>query len=95
MTIERVITVTHVEGLHARPAREVVDATSDYDADVVLRSDGRDARATSPLELTALGVEPGTDVEIRADGPDASAAVAAISAVLTDDEADTTEEGES
>ena len=82
MTIERTVTVTREEGLHARPARAVVDAAREYDADVVVESDGRDARATSPLELTALGVAPGTDVEIRADGPEASAAVAAITAVL-------------
>lgn len=95
MTSERVITVTHPEGLHARPARAVVDAASEYDADVVLTSNGRDARATSPLELTALGVDPGTEVEVRASGPDAAEAVTAIAAVLTDDGAETPVEGES
>lgn len=95
MTIERVITVTHPEGLHARPARAVVDAASEYDADVVLTNNGRDARATSPLELTALGADSGTDVEIRADGPDAAEAVTAVAAVLTEDGAETTREGES
>lgn len=82
MTVERVVTVSREAGLHARPAREVVDAATEYDADVVVSANGRDARAASPLELTALGVEPGTDVELRAEGPDADVAIAAISAVL-------------
>lgn len=94
MTVERVVTVTHADGLHARPARAVVDAANEYDADVIIRSNGRNARATSPLELTALGVEPGADVEIRADGPDASPAMTAVVAVLTDDRTVTPGEGE-
>lgn len=82
MTVERIVTVTREDGLHARPAREVVDAATEYDANVVVSANGRDARATSPLELTALGVEPGTDVEVRAEGEDANAALTAITAVL-------------
>ena len=91
MTIERVVTVTREEGLHARPARVVVDTATEYDADVTIRGNGRDARATSTLELTALGIEPGREVEIRAEGPDAEAAIEAIIAVLSPEQADSSE----
>lgn len=78
----RTIPVTNDTGLHARPAAEVADAASDFDAAIVVSTPNRDARASSPLELTALGVDPGETVTVTADGPDATAALDAIAAIL-------------
>lgn len=78
----RTITVTRDTGLHARPAREVSETARSFDADVMFAANDRGARATSPLELTALGVESGDPVTVSADGPEASEALDAIAAVL-------------
>ncbi|WP_158055561.1 HPr family phosphocarrier protein [Halorussus halophilus] len=70
-------------GLHARPARIVVNTVSEYEADVTVEYDSETARATSLLELTALGVESGTEIAVSATGPEAEAAVEAVVAVLS------------
>ncbi|UPV75118.1 HPr family phosphocarrier protein [Halorussus limi] len=79
---ERRVTVARETGLHARPARAVADAAADFDADVAVEYDGETARAASPLELTALGVESGESVVVRARGDDADPAVEAVVDVL-------------
>jgi phosphotransferase system HPr (HPr) family protein len=81
---ERRASVSRETGLHARPARAVADAAADFDAEVAVeRGDGGDAaRAASPLELIALGVESGESVVVRAQGDDAESAAEAVAAVL-------------
>lgn len=86
MTVERTVTVSHEVGLHARPAREVVDTASGFDATVTVgrvadedhAEHDESASAASLLELTALGVETGEAVRVRAEGPDERDAVDAV-----------------
>lgn len=82
-TAERRVVVEREAGLHARPAREVVETAADFDADVTVEFGAETARAASLLELTALGAEPGDEVSVSATGPDAAAAVEAVVAALT------------
>jgi phosphotransferase system HPr (HPr) family protein len=76
-------TVVCAQALHARPASTVVAAAGGFAAAVAIEVDGRTANAKSVLSLMALDVAAGDRVVVRADGPDADAAVAAIDAVLT------------
>jgi phosphotransferase system HPr (HPr) family protein len=64
--------------LHARPAAEFVRAAMQFSARIVISAGARDADAKSLLSVLALGAKGGTALRLRADGDDASAAVAAL-----------------
>jgi phosphoenolpyruvate---glycerone phosphotransferase subunit DhaM len=66
------------EGLHARPAAELVKLAGRFAARIQVN--GRDAR--SLLGVLALGLRKGDQVRIEADGPDAAEAVDAVRDLL-------------
>jgi phosphotransferase system HPr (HPr) family protein len=68
--------------LHARPAGQVSQLGSAFDADVELAAGTRTARASSVLAVMSLGAVAGQQLIVRARGPQAAEAVAAVSAVL-------------
>jgi phosphocarrier protein FPr/phosphocarrier protein len=70
-------------GLHARPAAQLAAALKELAADVRLAAGGRQANARSTAALMALGVRAGEEVELRASGPDARAALDALERVLS------------
>jgi phosphocarrier protein HPr len=69
--------------LHARPAGQVARIAATFEAAVSVVSDARSANARSVLAVMGLGARAGETVTVRADGPDAAAAAAAIAHVLT------------
>ena len=69
-------------GIHARPAALLAGALKGFTADVSLLAHGREASARSTIALMRLGVRKGDEVEIRAVGADAAAALTAVEAVL-------------
>jgi phosphocarrier protein HPr len=68
--------------LHARPAAAFVRAAMGFDASVTIAAGDREANAKSLLSVLALGAKAGTSVDLRADGPDAAAAVAGLAELL-------------
>jgi multiphosphoryl transfer protein len=80
--VRRRLTVAFEHGLHARPAALLAASLKSLAADVRIAARGREANARSTVALMALGVGRGEPIEIRASGPDAQAAVRALSAVL-------------
>jgi phosphocarrier protein len=85
--MERVVTVVPEAGLHARPASAFVRAVNQHEATVTVgRADDGPAGmvdGNSMLAVTGLGVEAGESVRVVAEGPDASAALDALEAVLS------------
>jgi phosphocarrier protein len=82
--IERTITVVPEDGLHARPASQVVEAGNKYESTVTIGPvDGNSVDAASMLAVTGLGVGPGEDVTITADGPDEADAIDELETILT------------
>ena len=82
--IERTITVVPENGLHARPASQVVEAANSYESKVTVGPAGSDGvDAASMLAVTGLGVGPGDEVDITADGPDEEAAIDDLEEILT------------
>ena len=70
--------VTPVHGLHARPAARLVSGLAGFDADITLRNvttGAGPAPARSLTRVAALGAMRGHQIEIRATGPEAEAAV--------------------
>jgi phosphotransferase system HPr (HPr) family protein len=70
--------------LHARPAATFVRAAMTYDAAITIGAGDREADAKSLLSVLALGAKAGTSVSLRADGPDAAAAVGGLGELLAE-----------
>jgi phosphotransferase system HPr (HPr) family protein len=69
--------------LHARCARSIVLEAADLRCRVTVAANGRQADASSILELLALGATGGTELRLIASGDDAAEAVARLSAVVS------------
>lgn len=80
--VERAITVSNKLGLHARAAAKLVQLCGRYQAQVYLVAKGREVNAKSILGVMMLAAGIGTPVQVRAEGPDAEAAVAAVVALF-------------
>ncbi len=65
-------------GLHARPAAMVVEAASKFDCEVTLTKDGMSANGKSIMSVMLLAAEPGSEVELLAEGPQAEQVAEAI-----------------
>ncbi len=77
--LEMKLPVLNRLGLHARAAAKIASLASRFQADIVLEKDGLKADARSILDILSLGAPQGTEVRLRAEGPEAVQAVAAIS----------------
>jgi len=80
--VTRRLRVALEHGIHARPAALLAGALKGFTADVTLLAHGREASARSTIALMRLGVRKGDEVEIRAAGTDAAAALAVVEAAL-------------
>ena len=72
--ISRRVTLTNADGLHARPAAELVKLASTFSQRVTVN--GTDAK--SLLAIMGLGLVKGAEIEIATEAPDGGAAVDAI-----------------
>jgi phosphotransferase system HPr (HPr) family protein len=85
---EATIEVVLPADLHARPAGQVTRAAAAYDASTWLSTAGRpEVDARSVLAVMGLGAVAGERVLVRAEGPQAADAVAAVAGVLAAAEA--------
>jgi multiphosphoryl transfer protein len=78
----RRVLVSLEHGIHARPAAVLAGAVKGFTAEVTLFARGREASARSTVALMTLGVRKGDEVEFRASGPDAAAALSAAEGAL-------------
>jgi phosphotransferase system HPr (HPr) family protein len=77
--ITRVVTVQNPEGLHMRPADKLVRAATNFRCQIELERAGQIADCRSMIGLLTLGAPQGTELTLRAQGPDAPMAIEAIS----------------
>jgi phosphocarrier protein len=81
--VERTVVVGSTSGLHARPAKLLVQAAAKQPAAVRLRVGDRPAiDARSILAVLAQRVKQGTEVTLEADGDGAEEAVAALAELI-------------
>jgi phosphocarrier protein len=76
--VEKEIWVENRLGLHARPAAQVALLAQKFDGDLILEKDGTRANARDLLALLALDCPQGTRLVLRATGPQAQEAAAAL-----------------
>jgi phosphocarrier protein HPr len=80
--IERTVRIANKNGLHARPAAEIVKLASRYDADITLVRDDLEVNGKSIMGVMMLAAEFGSSLLLRAAGPDAEQAVRALSDLI-------------
>jgi phosphocarrier protein FPr len=78
----RTLTVVDPSGLHARPAARFVQVASRFASRIVIRHGEREADAKSLIALLGLTVRPASQITLTADGPDAEAALNALTEEL-------------
>lgn len=64
----KTITIASAEGLHARPASELVKAVKGSGCEVTLATASRTVRADSMMAILSLGLKCGTDVTLSVNG---------------------------
>jgi phosphocarrier protein len=79
---ERTVRIVNVNGLHARPAAEVVKLASRYKSDITMVRDDLEVNAKSIMGVMMLAAEFGAELTVRASGPDAEEAVAALAELI-------------
>jgi phosphocarrier protein FPr len=79
------VTLHNPTGLHARPASLFVQTASRFQATIQVQSRGRQTEATSLLGILSLGARKDDTLTLGANGPDAEAALAALSELIQAD----------
>jgi phosphocarrier protein len=71
-------------GLHARAAAKFTHVASGFQSEIWLSRAGRRVNAKSIMGVMMLAAGRGTTVRIEADGPDAEAALTALTKLIAD-----------
>ena len=80
--IERTVAIVNSLGMHARPAAQLVRLASSFASHIELVKDETSVNAKSIMGVMMLAAECGSTLRIRAEGPDAVAAVTALAALV-------------
>jgi phosphotransferase system HPr (HPr) family protein len=94
LKITRTVTVANPNGLHARPAMQIVECATGFESDIQLIrptgdpeagvEDGAEADAKSVMQVVTLAATQGTDLTVQAEGSDAEQATQAIADLFAD-----------
>ena len=80
--MEKEFIIVNEQGLHARPASELVKLANTFESDLSLTYNGASVDLKSIMGVLSLGVKRGTSVLIKADGPDEIEAMKSIQKLL-------------
>ncbi|MFJ7950055.1 HPr family phosphocarrier protein [Lysinibacillus sp. NPDC096418] len=75
--------ITAAEGLHARPTTLLVTAVTPFESEVSMTYKEKTVNLKSIMGVMALGVSPGSVVDISAEGSDAEALINKVTEVIT------------
>jgi phosphocarrier protein HPr len=76
--IRRNVTICNKRGLHARAAARFVKLAWQFDAEILVAKNGAAVSGRSIMGLMMLAAGPGTEIELRASGPEAERAITAL-----------------
>ncbi len=71
--------ITDPQGIHARPAGELVKAAKEFTCSITITKDGKSGDCKKIFGLMGLGVKQGNEVIFTFDGADEEAAYEAVS----------------
>jgi phosphocarrier protein len=82
MMTEKSVRIVNRNGLHARPAAELVKVASKFKSDITMVRDDLEVNGKSIMGVMMLAAEFGAELVIRASGPDADQAVCALAELV-------------
>ena len=74
--------IINQRGLHARASAKFVKCADGFDASVTVSRDGQSVPGTSIMGLMMLAASMGTSITVEVSGPQAKAAMEALSALV-------------
>lgn len=74
--------ITDPEGIHARPAGELIKTAKSFGCTIKISKDGKEADCKKIFAVMGLGVKKGMEVTFTFDGEDEDAACEAVSAFM-------------
>ena len=80
--VERSVQILNKNGLHARPAAEIVKISAKFQSEVTLARDGMEVNGKSIMGVMMLAAECGATLVLRAEGSDADEALNALAALI-------------
>jgi phosphocarrier protein len=80
--VERSVTIVNRNGLHARPAAEIVKAAAKFQSEITIVRDDLEVNGKSIMGVMMLAAEHGSTLTLKADGPDAEQALSAIATLI-------------
>jgi phosphocarrier protein len=82
--IEKKVRIPNMLGLHARPASLFAKTAEKFESEITVEKDGIEVDGKSILGLMMLVAEKGSEILIRADGPDEKEAIDALVKLVED-----------
>jgi phosphocarrier protein len=82
--LARELTIVNRRGLHARASARFVKCAESFNAEVRVSKDGQTVGGTSIMGLMTLAAAPGSTIALEAEGPEAQAALDALTALVAD-----------
>ncbi|MEO7041818.1 MAG: HPr family phosphocarrier protein [Gemmatimonadaceae bacterium] len=79
---ERTVTIVNKNGVHARPAAEIVKTAGKFTSNVTIVRDDLEVNGKSIMGVMMLAAECGSAIILRATGPDADEAVEALAQLV-------------
>ncbi len=80
--VSKKVTLVNKEGMHMRPAKELVGAMGKHSCDVTIHANGKTINAKSIMNLMAAAIKCGDEIEIVCDGADEEAALSEAVAMV-------------
>jgi phosphocarrier protein len=80
---ERSVRIMNRNGVHARPAAEIVKLAARFKSDITITRDDLEVNGKSIMGVMMLAAEFGSTVMLRATGPDADAAVEQLASLIS------------
>lgn len=74
--------ITDPEGIHARPAGELIKVLKEFESAITIEKDGKSADAKRIFGVMGLAVKQGQEITMRAEGADEDTAIQKIEAFL-------------
>jgi phosphocarrier protein HPr len=80
--VVREIPIINKRGLHARASAKFVQMVERFNAEITVTRNGETVGGTSIMGLMMLSAGPGTSIVVSATGPEAEAAIAALTELI-------------
>ena len=80
--LERTVTIQNRNGLHARPAAEIVKTAAKFKSEITLIRDDLEVNGKSIMGVMMLAAEFGSQLVLRVEGPDEQAAIDALATLI-------------